>query len=69
MAHEARFSICVHRTRGGYIARVVEIPGCVARGETEIEAIENVRGAIRAFVMVARIIATDRPVVRLEISA
>ena len=69
MPNEARFSICVHRTRHGYIARVVEIPGCVARGESEIEAIENVRGAIRAFAMVARIIATDRPVVRVEISA
>ena len=65
----ARFQVCVHRTRGTYLARVVQIPGCVARGASETEAIENVRNAIRVFVAVARLLERDRPTVRVEISA
>ena len=64
-----RFRICVHRSRDGYYARVIELPGCVARGATEVEAVENVRGAIRAFLWVAHTLARDRPTVNLEITA
>lgn len=31
---------------GGYIALVVDLPGCASDGETQEEAISNVRGAI-----------------------
>jgi predicted RNase H-like HicB family nuclease len=64
-----RFSVCVHRTRGGFIARVIEIPGCVARGDSEVQAIENVRNVIRTFALVARLLEQDKPTVRVEISA
>ena len=64
---EARFRVCVHRARDGYYARVLELPGCVARGATEVEAIENVREAIRSFLWVARLLASDRPTVHVEI--
>jgi predicted RNase H-like HicB family nuclease len=64
-----RFRICVHRARDGYYARVLELPGCVARGATEVEAVENVRAAIRAFLWTARLLARDPPTVNLEISA
>jgi predicted RNase H-like HicB family nuclease len=64
-----RFRVCVHRARGGYYARVVEIPGCVARGATELDAIENARSAIRLFVAVGQLLACDRPTVRVEITA
>ena len=65
----SRFRVCVHRARGGYFARVVEIPGCVARGGTEVEAIENVREAIRCFQRIGALLATDRATVQVEISA
>jgi predicted RNase H-like HicB family nuclease len=68
-APDSRFHVNVHRARGGYFARVIEIPGCVARGATEIEAIENARSAIRAFLLVGQLLAADRPTVRVEISA
>ena len=64
-----RYRVCVHRARGGYFARVVEIPGCVARGASEIEAIENARVAIRCFVLVGQLLASDRATVQVEISA
>ena len=65
----SRFTVCVHRSRDGYYARVIELPGCIARGATEVEAVENVRGAIRAFLWVARTLDRDRPTVNLEITA
>ncbi|HUP28747.1 MAG TPA: type II toxin-antitoxin system HicB family antitoxin [Usitatibacter sp.] len=65
----SRFRVCVHRAHGGYYARVIEIPGCIARGATEVEAIENLRGTLRAFLRVAQVLASDRPTVDVEITA
>lgn len=31
---------------GGWIASVVEVPGCMSQGDTEEEAIDNVRDAL-----------------------
>ena len=64
-----RFHVAVHRARGGYFARVLEIPGCVARGESEIEAIENVRATVRVFMAVGKLLSCAKPTVRVEISA
>ena len=49
-----RYRIAVHRAQGCYFARVIEIPGCVCRGSTQVEAVENARGAIRAYLWVAQ---------------
>jgi antitoxin HicB len=38
---------------GGYLASAVELPGCVATGETEAEALEELRDAIRSWVRTA----------------
>ena len=70
MDHGAsRFRIAVHRFRGGYFANALDLPGCVARGATEVEAIENARAAIRAYRLVAGVLAAERATVVLEISA
>ena len=65
----SRFIVCVHRAREGYYARVLELPGCVARGASEAEAVENVRLAIRSFRWVAQTLARDHPTVSVEITA
>jgi predicted RNase H-like HicB family nuclease len=65
----ARFRIAIHRCRGQYFARAIDLPGCVARGASEVEAVENARTAIRAYLLAAALLATDRPTVNLEISA
>ena len=63
----ARYTIAIHRGRGGYFARVLQLPGCLARGATEVEAVENARAAIRAYLFVAQLLDGDRATVELEI--
>jgi len=64
-----RFRITLHRGRGCYFARAVDIPGCVSRGASEVEAVENARAAIRAYICIAQVLANERATVELEISA
>lgn len=46
---------------GGYMASAVELPGCVATGETETEALEELRDAIRSWVLTAREFGDEIP--------
>jgi antitoxin HicB len=39
---------------GGYMAAAVELPGCVSTGETEAEALKELRDAIRSWIRTAR---------------
>ncbi len=64
-----RYRVAIHRTSRGYFALVRDIPGCISRGATEVEALENARAAIRAYLSVARVLALRPPCVELEISA
>ena len=68
-AAAARYRIAVHRAKGGYFARVLNLPGCIARGASEVEAIENARTNIRAYLCLAQALAGDEATVTLEISA
>ena len=68
MASAIRVRIALHRTKRGYIAVALDLPGCVARGASEVEAVENARASIRSYLQLARLLAADRPTVELEIS-
>lgn len=48
---EARnYHVSLKRQRGeGFIARCIELPGCLSEGKTEAEAIKNVQDAIRLY--------------------
>jgi predicted RNase H-like HicB family nuclease len=63
-----RFRIAIHRWRGSYIARAIDLPGCLSRGATEVEAVENARAAIRAYLRVVNLLQSERATVELEIS-
>jgi len=63
----AHYRVALYRAPGGYFARVVDLPGCIAKGATEVEAVENVRGAIRFHLLMAQVLAGDRATVELEI--
>ena len=46
---------------GGYMASAVELPGCLATGESEAQALEELRDAIRSWVLTAREFGDDIP--------
>ncbi len=58
----------MHRAKGGFFAHVLDIPGCVCRGASEVEAVENARSAIRAYLLITPFLTRDRAVVEIEIS-
>jgi len=64
-----RYRISLHRTRGCWFARVIDVPGCIARGASQVEALENARAMIRAYAWVADALAAEPPTVVLEITA
>jgi hypothetical protein len=64
-----RFRIAIHRAHGCYFAQVLDLPGCFSRGSTEVEALENARSTIRAYLWLAQVLAGDPATVQLEISA
>ena len=64
----ARFRIAVQRAHGCYFARVTNLPGCFARGRTEVEAVENARVCIRAYLWVAQALAGHPVSVSLDIA-
>lgn len=63
-----RYRIAVHRAKGSYFARVINLPGCISRGQTEVEAVENARIAIRYYLWTLQVLAGDRATVELEIN-
>jgi predicted RNase H-like HicB family nuclease len=64
-----RYHVSLHRAKGCYFACVTELPGCVTRGASEVEALENARAAIRAHQWIARVLAAEQATLRLEIRA
>jgi predicted RNase H-like HicB family nuclease len=66
---DARYRVSLHRTRGCWFARVAELPGCVARGASQVEAVENARAMIRAYAWLAEALANEPAAVVLEIRA
>lgn len=64
-----RYRITVHRVAGCYVARTAALPGCTCRGATAVEAIENVRAAIRGYRLLTDLLSGEKVVVELEISA
>lgn len=64
-----RYRVALHHAKGCYFARVLELPGCISRGATEVEAVENARAAIRAHLWISQALAGDAPTLELEIGA
>ena len=64
-----RYRIVLYRAKGCHFALVPQLPGCAARGATEVEAVENARVAIRSYLWVMQVLASDRATVELEIKA
>ncbi|MEO5694120.1 MAG: hypothetical protein ABIQ72_13425 [Usitatibacter sp.] len=66
---DTRIRIAIHRAQGCYFAIALGLPGCVAKGATEVEALENLRETIRDGLALARALKDDPATVELEIRA
>jgi len=64
-----RYRVSLHRAKGTWFAHVIDLPGCVGRGATEVEALENARAVIRTYLQIARMLSLDPARIVLEISA
>ncbi|HEX3099150.1 MAG TPA: type II toxin-antitoxin system HicB family antitoxin [Usitatibacter sp.] len=63
-----RYRLSLHRVEGGYVARMPDLPGCFARGRSEVEAVENARAALRAWLGVSRCVADAPALVELHVA-
>ena len=44
------YHVSLKRQRGeGFVAKCIELPGCLSEGRTEAEALKNIRDAIRLY--------------------
>lgn len=68
-AHPGRYRVSLHRAQGTWFAHVLDLPGCIGRGTTEVEAVESARAVIQGYLQVARVLARDPARIILEINA
>ena len=47
-----RYRIAIHQSDEGYSVSVPGLPGCWSQGDTEAEAVENIKDAIRDYLTV-----------------
>ena len=62
------YRIALLHAKGGYVAAVRNLPGCSARGSTEVEAVERARAAIRSHLSLLASIEDRAAIVELEIA-
>ena len=62
-----RYRIALHQSDEGFSVSVPGLPGCWSQGATEVEALENIKDAIREYIAVidehalqAREVAVER---------
>ena len=52
-----RYKVSLKKTEEGYSIWVPGLPGCWSQGETETEALENIKDAIKSYLETINIIA------------
>ncbi len=64
-----KYKIALHRTDEGYAVSVPGLPGCWSQGETEMEALANIREAIREYLDARDELLRDSEIREVEVSA
>jgi predicted RNase H-like HicB family nuclease len=55
---DTRYTVSLKKTDEGFSVWVPGLPGCASQGETEQEALENIRDAIQEYLAAAEDLAT-----------
>jgi predicted RNase H-like HicB family nuclease len=64
-----RFQVMLKKTDEGYAVWCPTLPGCWSQGETEAEALQNIRDAIREYLEAVQQLTTEGDEVReVEVS-
>ena len=61
------YKIKIKKSEEGYAVWCEDLPGCASQGETESEAIENIKDAIRDYLQVREELTKDEKLVLIEI--
>ena len=62
-----KYKIALHRTEEGVAVSVPGLPGCWSQGETEAEAVANVREAIQEYLAARDELVRDSEVREIEV--
>ncbi len=64
-----KYKVVLHRSEEGYAVACPGLPGCWSQGETEAEALANIREAIQEYLAVIDEQVSDLQVREVEIAA
>jgi predicted RNase H-like HicB family nuclease len=56
---DSRYTVALKKTDDGFSVWVPGLPGCASQGETEQEALENIRDAIQEYLAAAEELVTE----------
>ncbi|MEX0877290.1 MAG: type II toxin-antitoxin system HicB family antitoxin [Candidatus Spechtbacterales bacterium] len=62
-----KYLTLVHKSKYGYDVHVPALPGCHSQGETEKEALENIKDAILAYLEITKRELKDTKVKEVDI--
>ena len=62
-----KYKIRLEETEEGFAVWVPSLPGCWSQGETEEEAIENIKDAIKTYVETIEILNKDKQTRMVEV--
>jgi predicted RNase H-like HicB family nuclease len=63
-----KYKVALHRSEEGYSVSCPGLPGCWSQGQTEEEALENIRDAIREYLEAVNETIREADVREIEVS-
>lgn len=64
-----RYKVVLQTSEEGYSVSCPGLPGCWSQGETEVEALENIRDAIEEYLRVVNEMIKDADVREVDVAA
>ncbi|UCD83477.1 MAG: type II toxin-antitoxin system HicB family antitoxin [Deltaproteobacteria bacterium] len=62
------FLVKIHKSKYGYDVHCPLLPGCASQGETEAEAIENIKDAIKEYLFAVKQVKKNEELRKVEVA-